>query len=66
VEPAALKPQDEPTLGSPGRALIGWMSEEEAALTLASHRQDHADNEHFHQQALAAREAVSARPAGID
>jgi hypothetical protein len=52
--------------GSPGRALIGWMAEEEAILTLASRRQDQADNDAFRGQARAARAAVAARPAGID
>lgn len=50
----------------PGRALIGWMSEQEAALTLASRRQDQADNEAFRMQARAAHAAVAARPTGVD
>lgn len=42
------------------------MSEEEATLTLAARRQDQADNDAFREKARAAREAVAARPPGID
>jgi hypothetical protein len=52
--------------GSPGRALIGWMTEEQATLALASRRQDQSDNDTFREQARAARAAVAARPAGVD
>jgi hypothetical protein len=64
---SADSPEVDPVLtpGRAGRALIGWMTEEQAKLTLAARRTDQTDAPELADQALAAREAVAAREPGI-
>jgi hypothetical protein len=72
--PAAPAPQEAPAnavssgiaAGSSGGALIGWMTEVEATLTLASRRKDQADSDTLREQARGAPEAFAARVARID
>lgn len=49
-----------------GRALIGWMSEEEGAVTLAGRSRDGADRPELIERVAAARRAVGARDGGVD
>lgn len=49
-----------------GRALIGWMTENEATLWLSGRRSDLQNRDEYRQKAQLARSAVSARPSGID
>lgn len=63
-DPVAGDPLASP--GRPGRALIGWMSEEQATLTLAARRADQADAPELAERARTARDAVAAREAGVD
>ncbi len=48
-----------------GRALIGWMTPEQGALTLAGRVNDGADEQQLLGQVEAARQAVAAREAGV-
>src|SRR5689334_9669118 len=54
------------TSGRPGRALIGGMTEPDAALALAARRTDRADDPALLETAAAAREAVAKRAPGVD
>jgi hypothetical protein len=49
-----------------GRALIGWMTANEATLWLSGRRVDLQNNEEYQHRAEQARIAVAGRPAGID
>jgi hypothetical protein len=50
----------------PGRALIGWMGEDDATLTLAAHQPERAADPALARRARAARDAVARRPPGLD
>src|SRR3989442_4304856 len=50
----------------PARALIGWMNEEQALLTLAGRRADQQVCPEHIQRAEQARKTVASRPAGVD
>jgi len=50
----------------PARVLIGWMTEQEACLSLAKRQIQHAANPEYVQQAKAAINAVQTRDVGID
>ena len=50
----------------PARALIGWMSQEEAQLNLAGRQTQDATKPEYAAKAKAAREAVQRRVAGVD
>jgi hypothetical protein len=54
------------TPGRPGRALIGWMTEEQATLSMAARRADQADAPELAVRARTAREAVAGREPGVD
>lgn len=49
-----------------GRALIGWMTANEAKLWLSGRRADLRDREEYERRAEQARASVAARPAGLD
>lgn len=49
-----------------GRALIGWMSEEEGAVTLAGRSRDGAERRELTERVAVARRAVAAREGGVD
>ncbi len=49
-----------------GRALIGWMTADEAALSLSGRRTDIKNKEEHAQRAEKARAAVAARPTWVD
>jgi len=52
--------------GRPGRALIGWMAEADATLTLAARQPELAADAALATRARAARAAVGRRPPGLD
>src|SRR2546428_4220392 len=50
----------------PARALIGWMTLEQAKLSLAGRRLDQADRPDFAERAERARLIVASRPSGVN
>jgi hypothetical protein len=52
--------------GRPGRALIGWMGEADAALILAARQPQRAEDPALARRARAARDAVARRPTRLD
>jgi hypothetical protein len=62
--PVAASQLTQPT--QVGRGLIGWMSEEEAKLSLAGRRADLKDRDEYVRRAQEARAAVARRPTGLD
>jgi hypothetical protein len=71
TEPAGAKMSEEPETSVGGlqrraRALLGWMTSQEAKLVQSGRRMD-ADSDPAHEErARRAREIVAARPSGID
>src|SRR5947209_3375561 len=53
-------------LERPGRALLGWMTPEDAKLVQAGRQVDRQDDPELEQRAARARSAVSKRTPGID
>jgi len=67
TNPAApLLAEEATTFRRPGRALIGWMPTDRGAIVLAGGNQAGAQNQELIERVQAARDAVAARPAGID